>query len=158
MLFFAHLCQRYCPLLAPKFRFRSISWEPFDRISPNFISAFILARSSLGLLHITFLYICIKVMALYLHQNFVSSQYLENQLIEFHQILYMNSSLQDLAWNRYTSFFAHLYQTYGPFLSQNFISAQYPENKLTEIHQILYMHSYWQELGGNYYYLFFACL
>ena len=36
---------------------------------PNFIYAFILARSSLGLMH---------VMALYLRQNFVSAQYLEN--------------------------------------------------------------------------------
>ena len=40
-------------------------------------------------------------MALYLRQNFVSAQYLENQLVEveFHQILYMHSSWQNLAWD-----------------------------------------------------------
>ena len=38
----------------PKFCFRSISWEVFDRISPNFIYAFILTRSSSGLLQVIF--------------------------------------------------------------------------------------------------------
>ena len=51
-------------------------------------------------------------MALYLSQNFVSTQYLENQMVEFHQIVYMLSSWQDLAWDRYTSFFANFYQSY----------------------------------------------
>ena len=37
-----------------QFHFRSISWEKIDRISPNFIYAFILTRSSLGLLHVIF--------------------------------------------------------------------------------------------------------
>ena len=53
-------------------------------------------------------------MALYLRQNFVSAQYLENQLVEFHQILYTHLSWQDLAWDCYTSFFANLYPSYGP--------------------------------------------
>ena len=44
-------------------------------------------------------------MALYLRRNFVSALYLEIQLVEFHQILYMHSSWQDLAWDCYTSFF-----------------------------------------------------
>ena len=30
----------------------------------------------------------IRVMALYLHQNFVAVQYLENQSIDFYQIIY----------------------------------------------------------------------
>ena len=47
------------------------------------------------------------VMALDLRQKFVSAQYLENQLVEFHQILYMHLSWQDLAWECYTSFFPH---------------------------------------------------
>ena len=41
-----------------------------DRISPNFIFAFILPTSMLGLLHII-LHICTRVMALDLLQNFV---------------------------------------------------------------------------------------
>ena len=42
-------------------------------------------------------------MALDLRQNFVSVQYFENKWTELHQILYMHSYLQDLAWDRYTS-------------------------------------------------------
>ena len=53
-------------------------------------------------------------MALYLCQILVSAQYLENQLVEFHQILCLHLPWQDLAWDCYTSFFAHLYQSYGP--------------------------------------------
>ena len=52
--FFANLYQRYDPWFAPKFRFCSISWEQMHRISANFIYAFILTRSTLGLLHIIF--------------------------------------------------------------------------------------------------------
>ena len=51
----AHLYQSYDPWISPEFlRFRSISWEQIDRFSPNFISAFILTRSRLGLLHLIF--------------------------------------------------------------------------------------------------------
>ena len=53
-------------------------------------------------------------MALYLRQYFFSAQYLENQLVEFHQSLYMHLSWQDVPWECYTSFLAHLYQSYGP--------------------------------------------
>ena len=60
------------------------------------------------------------VMALYLHQNFVSAQYLENQTIEFQQIIYMHSSCQDLAWDYNIFFFAHLYQSYGPWFTLKF--------------------------------------
>ena len=52
--FFGNLYQSHGPLFMPKFCFRSISWEPNGRISPNFIYAFILVRSSLGLLHFFF--------------------------------------------------------------------------------------------------------
>ena len=62
-------------------------------------------------------------------------------MIEFHEILYMHSYWQDLAWDCYTSFFSNLYQSYGPLYRQNLVSVQYSENKLTEIHQIIYMHS-----------------
>ena len=52
--FFGNLYQSYGPLFMPKFCFPSISWEPIGRISPKFIYAFILAISSLGLLHVIF--------------------------------------------------------------------------------------------------------
>ena len=84
-------------------------------IFTKFIYALILTRSSLGYF-VTghFFEIGTRVMALYLLRNFVSDQYLENHLVEFHQILYMHSSWQDLAWDCYRPFFAHLYQRYGP--------------------------------------------
>ena len=44
---FALLYRSYGPLFMSKFRFRSITCEQIDRISPNFIYAFILTRSSL---------------------------------------------------------------------------------------------------------------
>ena len=49
-------------------------------------------------------------MALDLRQNLVSAQYLENELTDFHQIL----ECIHLAWDCCMSFFAHLYQSYGP--------------------------------------------
>ena len=54
---FAHLYKSYGPWFTPKFHFRSISWEQYDRFSPNFIYAVImviLSRSSLALLHVIF--------------------------------------------------------------------------------------------------------
>ena len=53
-LVFSHLYQSYGPWFTEKFRFRSIILNIIDRISPNFIHASILTRSTLGLLHITF--------------------------------------------------------------------------------------------------------
>ena len=53
-------------------RFRSISLEQMDRISPNSVYVFILTRSGLGCL---FLPICNIVMALDFCQNFVSALY-----------------------------------------------------------------------------------
>ena len=53
-------------------------------------------------------------MALDLHQNLVFVQYLENQLVEYHQILYMHSYWQDLAWDCYMSIFTNMYKIYGP--------------------------------------------
>ena len=52
-----------------------------DKILPNFVYAFILTRSRLGLLPVIFSHICNKVMALDLCQIFVSAQYLENKMI-----------------------------------------------------------------------------
>ena len=70
---------------------------------------FILTRSKLGLLHVIFfLHIHTKVMALDLHQNFISAQYIENKLTEFHQILCIHWYWQDLGCDCYTSFFGYL--------------------------------------------------
>ena len=74
-------------------------------------------------------------MALDLCQNFVSAQYLENKLTEFHHILYMHSYFGLLLIIFCTRVMAL-------DLRQNFDSAQHLDNKLVEFHQILYMHSY----------------
>ena len=55
----------------PQFRFCSISWEPIGRISPNFIYAFILERSSFLIVTPFLSLICTRVMALYLCWNFI---------------------------------------------------------------------------------------
>ena len=52
--FFGHLYQSYDPWFTPEFCFRSISLEQIDQFSLNFIYAFILIRSSFGLLHVIF--------------------------------------------------------------------------------------------------------
>ena len=90
-----------------------------NRISPNFIYAFILTRSSLELLHLIFPHLY-ESYGPWSSQNFVSAQYLENKLTEFHQILYMHSYWQDLAWDCYMSVFLHLYQSYGPWFTLKF--------------------------------------
>ena len=59
-------------------------------------------------------------MVLDLRQNFVSPQYLENQSVEFHQILYLHSSWQDVAWDCYITFFAILYKSHGPLFRPKF--------------------------------------
>ena len=59
-------------------------------------------------------------MALDVRQNSVSTKYLENLLTYFHQILCMHSFWQDLAWNCYMSFFAHLYQSHGLWFTPKF--------------------------------------
>ena len=59
------------------------------RFSFGLVYAFILIRSSFGIVTRHFSHICIRVMALDLCQNFVSAQYLENKLTDFHQILYI---------------------------------------------------------------------
>ena len=39
---------------------------------------------------------------------------------DFHQISYMHSYWQELAWDCYTSFFTYLYQSYGPRFTPKF--------------------------------------
>ena len=152
----------------PKFRFRSISSDQIGRTSPNFKYAFILARSSLGLLQAIFrqfvpelwpliyaeisfplnilrtywhffiiFYICIHIDKIYVwivtyFSHFVpvlwpliysKILYLFNNLRTNKQnftkiyIHCMHSYYQDLHWDCYTSFFTHLYQSYGPWFT-----------------------------------------
>ena len=76
-------------------------------ISPNFIYAFILTRSSLGLMHAICRTFRTRVMALDLSQNFVSAHYLENILIEFHQI-YICIHIDKIYLGIVTNHFSHI--------------------------------------------------
>ena len=89
-------------------------------------------------------------------QILVSAHYLENKFIESHQILSMHSYWQDLAWDCYTSFFAHLYQNYGPWFMSKFPFRSISFEQMTDFHQILFTHSYWQDLAWDYYTSFFT--
>ena len=61
--------------------------EQIDIISPNFIYAFMLTRSSLGLLHVIFFpKFVLELWPLNYTRNLVSAKYLENKLTEFHQV------------------------------------------------------------------------
>ena len=119
-IIFAHLYQSYGPWFTPKFHFRSISWEQMDKISPNFYICNHIDKIYVGIVTHHFSHICTRVMTLDLRQNLVSVQYLENKWTEFHQILHMHSYWQDLGWDCYTSFFAHLYHSYGPWFKPKF--------------------------------------
>ena len=107
--FFAHLYQSYSPWFMPKSDFHSISWEQIDRISPNFIYAFILTRSALGLLPIIF---CTFVPELWL--LIYAKILFPLNILRKNGQNFMHSYWQDLCWDCYSSFFTHLYQSYGP--------------------------------------------
>ena len=61
--------------------------DPFVRSA---IICIYIDKIKVGIVTSHFTEICIRVMALYLRQNFVSAQYLENHSVEFHQSLYMH--------------------------------------------------------------------
>ena len=116
--FFANLYQSYGPWFMPKFRFHSISWELTD-------------------IFFIIFYICIHIDKIYVwivtyFSHFVPMlwpliyskiSYLFNNLRTNKQnftkiyIHCMHSYWQDLHWDCYTSFFAHLYQSYGPWFT-----------------------------------------
>ena len=96
-----------------------------------------------------FSHICTCVMALDLRQNFVSVQYLKNKWTEFHQILYMHSYWQDLRWDCYTSFFAHFYQSYGPYFTPKICFCSISWEQIDTFWPNLekeFIYLYWQDL------------
>ena len=181
----------------PQFRFCSISWEPIGRISPNFIYAFILERSSFLIVAPLFLQICTRVMALYLCWNFVfhsisweltiilspnfiyafilirSSLGLLHVIfgifvpelwpLNYAKILFPFNILRTNSQN-FTKFyicihidkicvgivtrhFSHICtRVIALDLLQNFVYTQYLENKWTEFDQPLYNYLFWQAL------------
>ena len=89
-------------------------------------------------------------MALDLCQNFVSAQYLENESIKFHKILYMHWYWQDLGLDCYLSFLAHFYQSYDPWFTPNFcfhsISWE-PVDSFTKLYICIYIDKIYVEIA-----------
>ena len=87
--------------------FRSISWERKKNAY-----ALILTRSRLWLLGVSIHQKVTELWPLMIYdfcQNFVSTQYLENELMEFDKILHLHWHWywQDLSWDCYASIFAN---------------------------------------------------
>ena len=141
--FFGYLCWSYGPWFTPKFHFCSLSWQQIDRLAPNFIYAFTLTRSSLGLLHIIFCIFILKLWSLiYSKISFPLNIWRTNRQIW--QTIYTGKIYVGIvSW-----LFSRICTSVIALdLRQNFVYVQYHENKWTEFHQILYMHSYGQDLS-----------
>ena len=89
---------------------------------------------------------------------FVSAQYLKNELIDFHQILYMHSSWQDPAWDCYMSFFAYFFQSYGPWFTPKFHLRSIAWEQIDRFSPNFIVHSIWQYLAWDCYTSLFAYL
>ena len=102
-----HVC---CPWLLSNFRFRSISCERIDGVSSMFAYALTVTISRLGLLAINFRKFT-TVMAFDYLQNFVSSQYFENELMEwnFAYVLLMTRSRLGLLRANFCKFTTQLW-------------------------------------------------
>ena len=81
-------------------------------------------------------------MALDLHQNFFSTQSLENNgqnFTKFYICIHIDKIYVGIVTHR----FSHIItRVMALDLRQNFVSGHHLEIKLIEFHQILYMHSY----------------
>ena len=85
--------------------------------------------------------------------NSVSPQYLENKMTEFYICIHNWQ-----ACNCYMSFFANLYQSYGPWFMPKFCFSLISWEQIGRNSPILYKHSYWQDLAWDCYTSFFANL
>ena len=85
-----------------------------DRISPNLKNAFILTRSTLGMLLIIFICTTDRVMTVDLSQNFVSVQYLENKWTEFHQTFDITINTDKILVGIVSCHFSQICKSYGP--------------------------------------------
>ena len=131
------------PWLIPEFRFRSISWEQIDRISPNFMYAFILTGSSLGVLAFIFCLFITYSYGPWFMSDFSFRSIIWEWIDRISPILYVYWYWQDLGWDCYLSFFCKFVscnRVMALDLYQNFFCAKYLENKWIEFP--LYMHLY----------------
>ena len=76
------------PLIYAKISFPFNIWRTNGQNFTKFYICIHIDKIYIGIVTQHFSHICTRVMALDLRQNFVSDHYLENKLIEFHQILY----------------------------------------------------------------------
>ena len=139
------------PLIYAKFCFHSISWEQMDRISPNFIYAFILTRSTLGLLHIIFAY------GPWFRPKFPFWFNILRKNGQNFTIFYICIYIDNIYIGIVTQHFSHICtRVMALDLRRNSVSVQYLEKKWTEFHQILSIQSYRQSLCRDCYTSFYA--
>ena len=113
-----------------------------DRISPNFIYAFILKRSTLGLLHIIFRTFVPELWPLIYAKISFPFNILRTNGQNFTKF-YICIHIEKIYVGIFTHYFSHICtRVMALDLRQNFVSIQYLENKLTDFYQILYMQSY----------------
>ena len=101
-----------------------------------------------------FSHICTRVMVPWFKQKFLSAQYLENKLTEFHK--FYKCTHIDMIY--YTSIFAHLYQSYGHWFTPEFCFRSISLEQIDRISQNFIMHSYCQDLAWDCYTSFFTHL
>ena len=165
---FSHICTRVMALdLMPKFHFRSLSWEHIDRISPNFIYAFILTRSTFGLLQfILRTFVPVLWPLIYAKISFPFNILRTNgqNFTKFYICIHIDkiyvwivaqhllhictrAMALDLRHNFVSiQYFSHICTRFMALnLLQNFFSAQCLENKWTDFDQTLYNYLYWQD-------------
>ena len=144
--FITHFYRSYGPLFTPKFRFGSISWEQKDTLSLNFIYAFILTRSSLGLLYI--IHICsnfIRVYGIKIHFHSISWEQIDDFRPNF---------ISPFMLTRYCLGSLHIiFPTFVPeFWLLIYAKILFPLNILKKNWKVLpNMHLYWQDQGWDCY-------
>ena len=153
--FLAHFYQSYGPWFTPKFRFCSISREQIDLFSPNFIYAFILTRSSLGLMHVIFTHLY-QIYGPWFTPKFrfrsISWEQMDRISPNFIYAFILTRSTLGLLHIIFRTFVPELW----PLI---YAKISFPFNILrTNFYQILYMQSYWQDLCWDSYTSFCAYL
>ena len=148
----------------PKFSFHSVSLELIDRILPNFIYAFILTRSSLGLLHVIFRsFVPEKWPLIYAKNSFPLNILRTNchKFTKFYICIYIDKIYVGIVTPHFSLICTRVMALdYSPTLKKwglywiglsvilsvhvsfrhNFVSTQYLENSFIEFIQILYVH------------------
>ena len=135
--FFCKFATELQPLIGARIQFLFNILRMYGQNLTKFCIHIIIDKIYVGIVNRHFSQICNRVTALDWRKNSVFVQYLENEWIEFNQILYSYYDWQDHRWYCKSSFFANLQQSNGPWFASEFIFVQYLENEWTEFNQFV---------------------